>query len=164
MTPEVFKGIKGVDISTSMFIHDPRRAFEVTNAVNIGKSKEEWVGIEMYPIRSRIIRDLLSDLVKENPKYPPVPEGVTVEKIRLWQKELQNTYVARIHLPFAYDIADLWTRALGDLKHPRHFLWMEAMGAATNGYAIKLAQDLQDLQDKPVGITAHTNIIEGLAR
>lgn len=163
MGTEVYRGIKGVDTSTSMFIDNPRRALEATNAVNRGKAPEEWMRIEMYAIRPNIL-DLVSDALKD-PKYPPIPKGVTVEKIRKWQEEeFPNTYIERIHLPFGYNTADLWVRALGDLKHPRHFLWMEAMGAATNGYAIRLAKDLQDLQDKPVGISAHTNIIEGFAQ
>ncbi|MEK7534517.1 MAG: hypothetical protein AAB600_04225 [Patescibacteria group bacterium] len=164
MSKEVYTGVRGIDVTTAGFIHDPKRAFEITNELNNNQPKDKWMEIEVYPILDKKPLALLNVFTKRVKRLPPTPEGVTVKQIFAWQKELPNTKVIRVHLPFAYDVPDLWCRALGDLKNPRHFLWMYALGAAVNKKGIELAQKLEELQDREVGISAHTNIIKGFSR
>ena len=164
MSREVYTGVRGIDITTAGFIYNPKRAFEITNELNRNQPEDKWMEIEIYPILDKKPLALLNFLTKRVKRLPPTPEGVTVEQVFAWQKELPKTKVIRVHLPFAYDVPDLWYRALGDLKNPRHFLWMYALGAAVNKKGIELAQKLEELQDRKVEISAHTNIIKGFSR
>lgn len=164
MNKERYTGVSKVDITTAGFIGNPKRAFEITNELNKGKPEAEWMEIEIYPILDKNLLRRLGGLTDKARGLPPVPRGITVEQVCQWRKEHPNTKIIRVHLPFAYDVPDLWHRALGDLKNPRHFLWMYALGAAENEKGIELAGKLEELQDREVGISAHTNIIKGFSR
>lgn len=164
MNKEVYTGVNKVDITIAGFLGNPKRAFEITNELNKDKPEEEWMMIEIYPILDKNLLRILSGLANKIKGLPPVPSGITIEQVHQWREELPNTRIIRVHLPFAYNKTDLWFRALGDLKNPRHFLWMYALGAAINKKGIELAQKLEELQDRKVGISAHTNIIKGFSR
>lgn len=172
MAPETLRntaceGIQGVDLTTAGHLFNPEVTFWLANELNRGKPQKEWTQIEVYPTLDRKPLALARIISERFGLELPIPPGVTEEKIRTWQGKYPNTKVSRVHLPFSYNVYELWHRFLvgerenGVKQQVFQLLWIVYFGAAVNRKGIELAKSLSDQE---AGIIAHPNVVEGFAK
>lgn len=163
---ETHQGIQGVDLTTAMHLFTPQDTFALANDLNKGKPQDQWAQIEIYPTVGRVWLEPIRLATNAIGLQLPMTPSVTEADVRKWQKEYPHTKVARVHLPFSYDLAELWHRPFfgeNTLRERAYQIaWILYFGAATNERGIKMAQELS--QDSEVGVNAHTNVLEGLVR
>jgi len=164
----LFRGIRDFEVTSSAWLFNPEQAFAVTHRINSERPEDRWIGIEIYPTVSPKILKLAKRL-----GIPFVagltPDQVTPDRIKGWQKEHPNTKVSRVHLEFSFDPWETYLHRplIGEhFKPPKEAIkqrvfqlaWIFFFGPATSRRGIKLAEAL------PVGVNAHTNVIEGFAK
>ncbi len=162
---ETYLGIQGVDLTTAMHLFRPQDTFALADRLNGGKPRDQWTQIEIYPTIGRVLFEPVRNAAKAIGLQLPMTPSVTEKDVRKWQKEYPNTKVARVHLPFSYNLAELWHRPFFGEKGLKdkiyQIAWIMYFGAATNLRGLELAKTLEDQQ---VGVNAHTNVLEGFAK
>lgn len=133
-----------VEVSTSQDLPNPKRFFHVLAEVNRGRSPEDFVGAEVYPLVTFL-------------------GNVTADKIRSWQQEYGDAPVNRVHLPFSNDSQSAWEGyARIKMKLVEKVvispIIMYLMGTVENMKALELVRDLE------VGeVNAHVSVVEQAA-
>ena len=159
---EKYRGLRGVDITTGSHIFNPEQSFHLAHEL---KRAGHDVQIEAYPTLDRRVIRHIRTLGNKLGIGLPIPPGVTEEDVRRWQDKYPNAKVNRIHLPFSYNDRELWWLVVDPKTEPKarihHLAWIFFIGAAQNLKGVWLAQKLAD---QNVGLTMHTNVVEGFAK
>lgn len=167
-SPETFRGIQGVDVSSAFSLFNPENAFRLVDGVNDGQKREKWIKIEVYPTTDR--HGLLSLLCRGAAKFRlhlPIAGDVTADKIKNWQSKYPNTQVSSVHLPFSYDLSEAFRRPLVETtlrEKAYHLAWLFELGPTTNMKGVDLARRLNKETDQEVAITMHPNIASGFTK
>lgn len=161
--PERYMGFAdGVDITTAGFLYDPQKAFAFADWYNKKHPESHHVGIEVYPTLDRVGTKGIKALARTVGLPQLGVPGVNLANITQWQRKYPLSRVTSVHLPFAYDEADLLRKVPRDVKDgnfsraSHNMAWIAFLGSAINGHGVEIANGLQS------DLTVHTPILEGL--
>lgn len=136
-------------ISSSAWLDNPKELFKISSRFNI--ESDSPCGIELYPTYLSI---------------PNIIKRLNVSEIKSWYKDENTKYasVVRIHLPFSYDLKDKFWRVFGGSQESinqrfNHLADSLLTGYSTNNFAIKLAQDIAQIQGRNIGINIHSDVL-----
>lgn len=138
---KVYPGIQGIEITSAGWLGREKELYNLVNQLNKGRSKNDRIGIEIYP----------TNLI------------VTSKNILNWEKEYSKD-TTRIHLPFHQSISENIIGMAGDIKRKEfkeasfYPIWLIAFGVARNNKAIKIAEQLE------LEIGMHANLVEGFKK
>lgn len=149
-----YLGFQNSEVTTSAWLKRPEEVFAIVDELNKGIPKEQRHGIEIYPMYFPL---------------PGITERITPEKVAKWLKRYPNAQVDRVHLNFNYDWQELFWRAFGNSKESlgrryKRVADMVGTGPATNNNGLHLARELTYIQDRPVGVNVHSNVLAGFVK
>ncbi len=133
-----YRGIQGIEISTSGWLGRESQIYALVNKLNKERPKDDQIGIEIYP----------TNLI------------VTPYNIKEWEKEYPKAKTTRIHLPFHYNLSENLLGIFKEKKFSEKFyclVWLGIFGVAKNEKAVKIAQQLG------LEVNMHPNVAEGFA-
>lgn len=135
---KTYRGIQGIEISTSGWLGREPQLYYLINKLNKERPKDDQIGIEIYP----------TNLI------------VTPYNIKEWEKEYPKAKTTRIHLPFHYNLSENLLGIIKEKKFSEKFyclIWLGIFGVAKNEKAVRIAQQLG------LEVNMHPNVAEGFA-